>query len=178
MINPFKIGIFKEMLSKRLGVVSFEGKKQPGIIYIPYGMFVNIQKDIPTGILLDQGNEESLVLLPFDIENREDLEENEIGFGIPSEKARMYFRKGKITFKTDDTEGGDYAVRYLELKSAFDELKQDLNDLVSAFNSHMHATAAPGPPSPPTPIPSIIPASTSTASVDDAKIDKIELPEL
>ena len=47
MINIFKIGIFKKMLSKRLGMVLFEGKEQPGIIYIPYGMFANIQKDIP-----------------------------------------------------------------------------------------------------------------------------------
>lgn len=174
MINPFKIGIFKKTLSKRLGSALFEGTtEKPGLLYIPYGMFANVQKDIPTGILLDQGNEESKLYLPFDIENREDMEDNEIGFGIPTEKNRIYFRNGKITFKIDDTEGGDYAVRYLELKSAFDELKQDFNDLVTAYNSHMHPTAATGSPSPPT-----VTGSSSSADMSDSKIDKIELPEL
>jgi len=92
-MSNFKIGIFKKMLSKRLGSVLFEGKEQPGIIYIPYGMFANIEKNIPVGVLPDQGNEESLLLLPFDIENREELEENEIGFGIPSLKTRIIFKK-------------------------------------------------------------------------------------
>jgi len=165
MINPFKIGIFKKMLSSRLGRVLFEGKEQPGVVYIPYGMFANIQEDIPSGILLDQGNEESLLFIPFDIKNREELNKNEIGFGIPSEKNRMYFREGKITFKIEDTEGGDFAVRYLELKSAFDELKSDFN----SFLTHVHGFSG----TPPVP-----PAIPSTADMSDAKIDKIELPEL
>jgi hypothetical protein len=93
MINPFKIGIFKKMLSSRLGKVLFEGKEQPGVVYIPYGMFANIEENIPSGVLLDQGNEESLLLLPFDIENREELEEGEVGFGIPSLKTRIIFKK-------------------------------------------------------------------------------------
>lgn len=39
--------------------------------------------------------------------------------------------------------GDDYsAVRYEELKSQFDKLRDDFNDLVSKYNSHVHATTA------------------------------------
>lgn len=71
--------------------------------------------------------------------------------------------------------GGDanHMTQFEELKSGFDELKGDVNALVSAFNSHMHATAATGPPSPPTPG-SGIPASPSTATIDAAKLDDIK----
>lgn len=71
--------------------------------------------------------------------------------------------------------GGDakHLARYEELKAGFDELKGNLNDLVTAFNTHMHATAASGPPSPPTPGAGI-PASASTASIDSSKINEIK----
>lgn len=65
-----------------------------------------------------------------------------------------------------------HMARFEELKSGFDQLKSDHNSLVNAFNTHMHATAGSGPPSTPTPG-SGIPASTSTASIDPAKIDEI-----
>ncbi len=63
--------------------------------------------------------------------------------------------------------------RFQELKTGFDTLKQDLNSLVSAFNSHMHATAGTGPPVIPTPGVGI-PATASTASIDSSKIDEIK----
>lgn len=83
-----------------------------------------------------------------------------------------------IHLKNDQTMevGGntDFMVRYSELENAFNELKNDHNDLVTAFNSHMHATAATGPPSIPTPIPSSIPATPSTADITGAKIEEIK----
>lgn len=69
---------------------------------------------------------------------------------------------------------GDFLARFNELKSGFDQLKSDHNDLIQAFNSHMHATAASGPPSTPTPIPNQIPATQSQASIDNAKIDNLK----
>ncbi len=63
--------------------------------------------------------------------------------------------------------------RYQELKTGFDQLKADHNDLVTAFNTHMHATAATGPPSTPTPG-SGIPAIPSQADIADCKIDEIK----
>jgi len=64
-------------------------------------------------------------------------------------------------------------VRYQELESGFNALKEDHNKLVDAFNAHMHATAATGPPS--TPTPGIgIPAQPSTADISGSKIDEIK----
>lgn len=71
--------------------------------------------------------------------------------------------------------GGDAGnlTRFQELETGFNALKDDLNDLVNAFNSHMHATAATGPPVTPTPGTGI-PATPSTASIAGAKINEIK----
>lgn len=83
-----------------------------------------------------------------------------------------------IWLKSDGTMelGGnaDFMVRFNKLKTGFDKLKQDVNALVNAFNTHVHATAGTGTPSPPQPVPSVIPATASTASIDDSKIDEIK----
>lgn len=64
--------------------------------------------------------------------------------------------------------------RYQELETAFNTLKQDFNNLVNAFNTHVHPTAATGPPSTPTPVPTVIPATPSTADITGAKIDEFK----
>lgn len=80
--------------------------------------------------------------------------------------------KADGTVEFDGT--GDFLARFNELKAGFDQLKQDHNNLITAFNSHMHATAATGPPTGPTPIPNQIPATASTASIDNSKIDNLK----
>lgn len=67
----------------------------------------------------------------------------------------------------------DNLVRYSVLKAQFDELNNKFNDLVTAFNQHMHATAGTGAPSIPTPIPDIIPALESTADITNSKINNL-----
>lgn len=66
----------------------------------------------------------------------------------------------------------DNAVRFSELKTAYDELQGKVNDLVTAFNQHVHAANG----TPPTPIPSIIPALPSTGDIEPSKIDEIKVP--
>lgn len=66
-----------------------------------------------------------------------------------------------------------HLARFEELKTGFDQLKQDLNDHLTAFNTHMHPTAGTGAPSPPTPG-SGVPATPSTASIDSSKIEEIK----
>lgn len=82
-----------------------------------------------------------------------------------------------IHLKADGTAevGGadDNMVRFSKLQEAFNQLKSDHNDLVNAFNAHMHPTAGTGPPSPPTPGTGI-PAQPSTADISPAKIDEIK----
>jgi hypothetical protein len=58
----------------------------------------------------------------------------------------------------------DFLAGYTKLKEGFDQLKSDFNNLVTAYNSHMHPTAATGPASPPT-----VSGTSSTASIDDSK---------
>ena len=65
----------------------------------------------------------------------------------------------------------DFAVRFNELKSAFDELVTDFNNLVTVHDTHMHPTAATGPPSLPT-----VTGTSSAADMSAAKIDEIKVP--
>ena len=179
--NIFKIGRKTKTISPKLIEAEFQGKKQPVFLYTPYGTFINPPNDLIVGLLADQGNEESLIGMVTDKGNREELEDGEVAFGIPGLNARIYFREdGSIKFKIDDTEGGDYAVRFLELQAGFNDLKDAHNDLVSSYNSHIHITTATVGP---TPTPGTIAPTTSletptTANIDDSKIDKIEFPSV
>ena len=73
---------------------------------------------------------------------------------------------------------GDFAVRYNELKTAFDGLKDDLNSLISSYNAHIHVTTATvlvgaiGIISPTTST-----GTPSTADMSGSKIDTIEVPK-
>jgi hypothetical protein len=79
-----------------------------------------------------------------------------------------------IWLKADGTMelGGNakHLARFEELKTGFDQLKQDFNNFVSTtFNAHMHPTAGTGAPSPPT-----LTGTASTASIDSSKINEIK----
>lgn len=66
---------------------------------------------------------------------------------------------------------GDHIVRYSELKNAFDELKSDLNDLITIFNTHSHAYTSDftTPTSPPS-----TSATSSSADVSGSKVDEVK----
>lgn len=67
-----------------------------------------------------------------------------------------------------------HLTRFEQVLSAYNEVNNKLNALVSAFNAHSHATAGTGPPVPPTPIPGSIPAQPSTGDISGAKIDELK----
>jgi len=76
-------------------------------------------------------------------------------------------------------EGTDYAVAYTKLENAFNTLKQDFDNLVTTYNTHIHTTTAtvgasatPGVISPTTST-----GSPSTADITIAKIEKVRLPD-
>jgi hypothetical protein len=85
-----------------------------------------------------------------------------------------------LHFKNDGTAefGGDadFLARFNELKAGFDELKSDFNSLVTAYNSHIHITTATvgATPTPGVISPTTSTGSTSTASIDAAKINEIK----
>jgi hypothetical protein len=61
----------------------------------------------------------------------------------------------------------DFAVRYSELESAFNQLKQDLNAFILIYNTHSHSAFG-GPPS--------ATGLDSAADISGAKIDEIKVP--
>lgn len=75
--------------------------------------------------------------------------------------------------------GTDFAVRFSELKAAFDQLKADYDQSMVVVSNHSHndslgaPTTTPLLPSPPFPTPGIQP---TTADIDPAKIDDIMVP--
>lgn len=77
-----------------------------------------------------------------------------------------------IHLKNDGTceIGGDtdFAVRYSELETAFNELKGKVNDLIQNYNTHSHAANGGAPPA--------SPATPSSADITTAKIDEIKVP--
>jgi len=69
----------------------------------------------------------------------------------------------------------DNMVRFSELQSAFDELKEDFNNLVTAYNAHIHITTATVGPSP---TPGIIAPTASTGTPSAADISGAEIEEI
>jgi hypothetical protein len=63
-------------------------------------------------------------------------------------------------------------VRFNELKSGFDQLKQDVNSFITTkYNLHQHVETGG------TTDVTVLTGTSSTASIDNAKITKIEVPE-
>ena len=68
---------------------------------------------------------------------------------------------------------GDFAVRFSDLKTGFDQLKSDFNNFITQkYNLHTHPVIAVGSPTSPT----TLIGTSSTSSIDSAKIDTIEVP--
>lgn len=67
----------------------------------------------------------------------------------------------------------DNLSRHSVLETQVHQLRDDFNDLVLAFNQHVHPTAAVGSPSPPTLVPDVIPATESEINISTAKINNV-----
>ena len=64
----------------------------------------------------------------------------------------------------------DFAVRYNELKSAFDEMKTDLNNFITVFNTHTQVVSGSVAAAP------AGQATASTADISGAKVEEVKLP--
>lgn len=83
------------------------------------------------------------------------------------EQMFLHLKKdGTAEFGGDD----DNLMRFAPAKDGFDELREDLNDLIIKFNTHVHPTTTPGAPTGVTPTA----GAASTASINDSKIDEIK----
>lgn len=138
----------------------------------PFGIDSNPTKDYRAIYANTEVKGEKVLLGIFNENVLTDIGEIRI-YSEDSPKNQSFY----IHLKNDGTceIGGDsnFMVRFNELETGFNELKDDHNSLVTAFNSHVHPTAAVGPPSVPTPVPGTIPVSSSDANITNAKIDNI-----
>jgi hypothetical protein len=190
--NLFRIGIKTSdgtpNDSGKLVTVNIEcmGKVQEALLFIPWGIHVKLpNQDVLAAIWQQEAHEDSLVTSPSDITNVDTLTgEQGLAFGIPSLKERIIFKDTEIiVFKTGDTEGGDYAVRFNKLQTAFDELKDDFNDLVvkynvlvGFFNGHVHGGVEAGSSDTGAVSGTANTDSPSAADITPAKILEIEMP--
>jgi len=73
---------------------------------------------------------------------------------------------------------GDFAVRFIALQTAFNQLKTDHDDLVTKHNTHVHITTAVvgGGGGAGTISPTVTTGSPTTADIAPAKISEIEVP--
>lgn len=187
--NLFKFGKKNSTVSNKIITVDFVGKTgQSVLMYTPYGMFYNVPENALVGLLADQGNEESLLGLVTDIENREDLEEGEVAVGIPSNSNRIYFKtdgsiiiqndKGNYTIDADGihifNDGTDFAVAFEDLTTAFTNqdtaTNAEFTKLTTTISAMVTAFAALGVTIPP------YVQGTITTDISGAKVEDVKLP--
>lgn len=91
-------------------------------------------------------------------------------------KATIHLKNNGVTQMTGDSwEIGGSAknlVKFQELETGFNQLKTDFNNLVAAYNAHTHAGVTSGVA---TTAPPPAPAQSSTASVQNAKVEAIKV---
>lgn len=94
-------------------------------------------------------------------------------------KARIYLRNdGKIEIKGSEVifkDGEDFAVRYTQLESEFNELKEKFNDMVQSWNLFAGAYTPGGPSTQGLP-PTASTATQSAADITKTKVESIKLP--
>jgi len=179
-----KVGLKSSTVDTNAIEVDYLGKTQQALLIVPWGLFTNLpDDDILTMLIPQDGNEGSLMAVATDIANRDDdLDENEIAIGVPTEEARLRFTNdGKIKFKIGDTLGGDYSVRYNELDTKLQDLIDQFNDFrgnIYANHTHIFNYNAGPTPASGTTNTGLPAGSDITVDFTDAKIEEIEVPEL
>jgi hypothetical protein len=196
LVTVYDVGVknglklVKSVFGKRLS--------EESILVSPFGITskpVTTQREI--GVVADtENNSDNIILGLIAKDIVKDLESGETAiysvdiFGEPSAVIKLR-RDGTIEMGGESITGKqkvgsvlseeiaiggdtDYMVRYSKLEEAFNQLKEDFNKLVIAFNTHTHATAATGPPVPPTSVPDSIPASNSSADITGSKIGNVK----
>lgn len=178
----------------QIAQVESTGSKPFAVVYVyPYGMSANSPVECNVLQFNSGGSGKSKIGMPTMMENRFlNLKEWEVAIGNFKSKAHAKFDDdSNIRLNTSASDSEDWAVQFTEMKTAFDEIKSDFNDLVtqyntllSDFNSQTAATAAhthsagtiPVPDNAASMLPSTATGSSSAASMDGAKVEKVRLP--
>lgn len=121
-------------------------------------------------IVSDTANDESSVVLGYINLNAKSKPGEKRIYATDTDGNEVFdiYLKNDGTAEINGT--GDYLVKYSGLETSFNELQSTVNDLVTAFNAHGHASFG----APPTTVPGVIPASESSANIEDSKINEIK----
>jgi hypothetical protein len=184
-----KVGLKTKKIDAK--VIEFEhlGVKREALLIMPYGMMANAPDESFVVSFCQDGNDDSLICYPFDAENIDELEENEVAFGIPLKKARLKFLESgeallygdkNIDIKSDsdvniDSEnivlqsGSDFACRFNELEARLADLENNLNALtVNIVGVQAGAST----------ITSSVPLVPSNVDFSNVKVSTVQLPTL
>ena len=167
-------------------IIEFEclGVKREALLIIPYGLMSNAPDDSFVISFAQDGNDDSQICYTADIENIDELENTEIAIGVPTLNPRMKFKADStINIRIKEADSTDYAVRYNELETAFNQLKDDHDDLVNKyntlvgfFNGHTHSGVESGSSNTNAVSGAASTDSATTADIRDAKIENINMP--
>lgn len=134
-----------------------------------YGVFGNPPKDSHVVLFSSQGNESNKFGIINDFLRRKKVKEGECGLLNTLTGKYLYLKENG---NLEIFESGDFAVRYLELEKAFNQLKSDHDAVLNLLQTW---TVAPndGGQALKTAMGSL---SASTADITPAKISEIDLP--
>lgn len=138
----------------------------------PYGFESNPIKDMKAVYVKSEHNSEGVIIGYINVDLITDVGESRMFSTDDKGELKMF-----LHLKNDGTAefGGDQKnlTRFQELKDGFDELKQDFNNHVDNWNAFATAYVPGSPTTPGTP-PTALNSKSSTASIDDAKIDELK----
>jgi hypothetical protein len=142
-----------------------------------YGLTSNPPADSEAIALEVGGARDNLIVVAVD--NSASRQQN-----LNSGETAFYSEHGQKIHHHDDgttsfNDGADFMVRFTKLEEGFNQLRTDLNSLVTSYNAHIHPIAGAVQAAPPVPVTSAVTVSQSTfstASIAQAKIDEIKVP--
>jgi hypothetical protein len=173
--------------------VESDEKPFPCAMVSPYGVSANIPANCSIIVLSSNGDAGNRAGIPFFPENRfRGLKPWEVKIGNYQTKGHVFFANtGDIHISPTSELAEDWAVQFSAMNQAYDDLKADLNALVTKHNdllidhnalvaataAHTHLSGAvPPPDNAGSMIPSTATGTSSSASMTDAKVDKVRLP--
>jgi len=104
--NIIKTGLLKSINEdQHTCEVSYSGKDYEAVFFSPFGLYSYPDNKIPCLILQINGDEDNLVAIPYDPDNRPTLEKGDVGLATSNGKMSVVLHKdGKIEIKGTTSE--------------------------------------------------------------------------
>ena len=161
--------ILQVQISTDEDVQSVELYRMPGEDYNPSD---------GTKVLIIEIGTSKAAIAAADVAAVDDLAKGEREYYSDDGEARLATIRLDAESQVILNDGADNAVQFSAMQTAFDNLKSELNALVTAYNAHIHittatvgATATPGVIAPTT-----TQGTAPAADMSGAKVDKVRLP--